>query len=210
MAKKKKITQKKLWPKEVVHLRSRYVDHSQKFLDWVNGFGFEKTVFGKLVVFLDNKFRLRQLSLLFLYCFSLSFLLFYDFDITPVVRVGRVASVDFKAPISFTMIDEVATEAKKIEAEDSIPPVFDYDPDSYENIFNQVYKAFGEMRKLVEAESWPSDSVRLEEKVKKFLIVCSQANHSLHFAFHQLFDLVIIVSLIQATSNPHNIVFIAS
>lgn len=166
----KKLKKSKFWKKDDVATRYKYVDHSRKFLDWVNQFGFEKTILGRLAYLLDEKFKLRQVALLFLYCLSLSFLLFYDFEVLPITNVGRVATADIKSPISFSMVDEVATEEKRKEAEESVPPVFDYDPDVYENIFNQVYKSFWELRKLTSKMNWPTSDVETDKMVRDFLV----------------------------------------
>jgi putative nucleotidyltransferase with HDIG domain len=152
-----------------VHSRHNYVDHSRRFLEWVDSLGFDDTFTGRLVSRLDRRFNLRRLGLIFFYCLGLSFLVFFDFDYVYNVDVGSVATLDFKSPISFQIVDEGATEDKRAEAEKSVPPVFDYDPNVYEGMYNNIYKAFRTLRKEVRAVHWPESDVKREEKIKELL-----------------------------------------
>ncbi len=161
---------KKPYSKGPVKLRSKYSDQSQKFKDWVDQLGFEQTLLGKIVQSLDERFHIRRVSMLFFYCLVLSFLLFFDFDFQQDVEVGTIAKSDFKASLSFVMVDEVATEKKRNEAEGSVPPVFDYDPISYKGITEPVYLAFREFRALVRKTRWSKNETKKEEQVKDFLI----------------------------------------
>ena len=151
-----------------VHTRTRYLDHSRRFLEWVDSLGFEHSPLGRLAHHLDQKLGIRRISLLFLFTLSLSFLLFYDFEFPYQVNVGNVASNDINSPISFTVVDEIATERKRLEAESSMPPVFDYYPDVYENVYNRIYKSFRQMREHVRETEWPESTAKLEEVVKSF------------------------------------------
>ena len=67
---------KKNFPKESPKYRSKYVDHSRNFKEWVNQLGFEKTFLGRLALFLDTKFSLRRVALIFSYGLALAFLMF--------------------------------------------------------------------------------------------------------------------------------------
>ncbi|MCB0357896.1 MAG: hypothetical protein KDD40_12855, partial [Bdellovibrionales bacterium] len=116
--------------KKEIHYRKKYMDHSQRFLNWVDSLGFEKTMLGKIAQFLEERFHLRRILLFFLYCVVLSFILFLDLDYTQNVNIGDIASSDIKSPLNIQIIDEVATESKRTEAEKGVLPLFDYDPDA--------------------------------------------------------------------------------
>ncbi len=148
----------------------KYFEHSTQFVNWINRFNFEKTVLGQLFVLFEEKFQIRKLAILFLFSLSLSAILFFDFDFNYHLRVGEIAPVDVKSPLSFEIVDDVATEEKRYEAELSVPTVFDYDREVYENVLSGVFKAFRSMRILFRKESWPKNEFKLEEKVKDFFV----------------------------------------
>lgn len=135
--------------KTELRFRYNYVNQSERFLEWVNSLGFEQTPFGRFMHQLDKRFRIRQAAVLFFFSLCLSFLVFYEFDFTQKVKVGAVAINDVKSPLSFQIVDEVATEEKRREAEFAVPPVFDYDPNLYNTLFRKIFLSFREMRKQV-------------------------------------------------------------
>ncbi|MCB0391255.1 MAG: HDIG domain-containing protein [Bdellovibrionales bacterium] len=155
--------------KKDIHYRKKYMDHSRKFLDWMDGLGFEKTLLGKVAQYFEVRFQIRRLLLFFLYCVVLSFVLFLDIDYTQNVQIGEIANSDIKSPLNIQIIDEVATEAKRSEAEKGVLPLFDYDPEAFEKAFNKVYSAFRNMREKVRAVNWPKSEVKKEIVVKDFL-----------------------------------------
>src|SRR4051794_31422067 len=108
-----KATSPKGGSRESLQQRSKYIAHSMRFLDWVNELGFEKTTLGRWVQTLDDRFRIRRLSLLFLFSLLLSILLFYDFDFSFSARAGDRAMRDIKSPVSLEVVDEVSTEEKR-------------------------------------------------------------------------------------------------
>jgi putative nucleotidyltransferase with HDIG domain len=132
-----------------VRSRHNYIDHSQRFLNWVDALGFEKTRFGKVMNYLDQRFHLRGMAFLFVFALVLSFLVFYEFDFSYQAQVGQVATADIKSPLSFEIVDEVATEEKRREAEFAVPPVFDYEPNTNEKLFSGIYTGFRTMRTLL-------------------------------------------------------------
>src|SRR4051812_9653914 len=119
----KKLTQKKENPQA----RMNYEDPSPKFLDWVDHLGWEKSYIGRWISDLEERFSLRRGFLLFLFCFGLSYLIFFQFRMPYSFQVGDVATADVVSPMSFEMTDEVTTEEKRLRAEYSIPVVYDYD-----------------------------------------------------------------------------------
>src|SRR5688572_12148212 len=92
-----------------VHLRSRYMDHSRRFLDFVNSLGFEQTWPGRILSYLENRFHLRNWTFLFFFCLILSSIIFYDVEYYYEVQLGEVAIADIKSPLSFEIVDESAT-----------------------------------------------------------------------------------------------------
>lgn len=164
-----KLNPKKSGHKKDIHSRHNYVDHSRRFLEWVNSLGFDHTPVGKLVNRLDKRFSLRRLALIFLFCLGLSLLVFFDFDYVYDAKVGSVATADIQSPISFQIVDEVATEEKRLEAEKSVPPVFDYDPNVFESLINRIYKAYKIVKDDLREVQWPRSELAKEEKLKELL-----------------------------------------
>lgn len=149
--------------------RYNYIDHSKRFLDWVNDLGFEQTPFGRFMHQLDDRFNIRRVALLFFFSLCLSFLVFYEFDFSHKVVVGEVAATDIKSPISFQIVDEVATEEKRREAELSVPPVFDYDRNVYNNLFRRIFLSFRSMRKaLADKDAWSLSDDQWDKQAEEF------------------------------------------
>ncbi len=126
--------------------RENWTDPSLKFLDWVNAFEFEKTFIGRVGYYLEKRFHLRYLALTFLGCFGLAYLVFYSYEANYHVQVGIVARSSIKSPINIDVVDDVATESKRFQAELSVPPVFDYDSKVFDELSNRIYKGFEMMR----------------------------------------------------------------
>ncbi|MGZ3724145.1 MAG: hypothetical protein ACXVA9_14475, partial [Bdellovibrionales bacterium] len=165
MDKRKSFFRKSL---DEIHLRSKYIDPSRRFGEWVHGLGFHGTPLGRTLHALDDRFSVRNWALIFLFCLGLSFLIFWDVDVYHHVSLGNVAPTDIKAPISFQMTDESATEDKRRLAEESLPPVFDYDSNTYEQLINRVYRSFRKMRKEIKGIQWPTNTAKREEQIKDF------------------------------------------
>jgi putative nucleotidyltransferase with HDIG domain len=158
-------------PKELQVRRSRYAFKSGQFIDWVDSMGLEQTFLGRWTHYLDNRFAIRKICFLFLFTLSLAFLMNFNFDFSyNSYEVGERVPVDIVSPLSFEMVDEVATLAKKREAEQSIPPVFDYDQKVYEALTNRLYKAFRQMRKKMASVNWPKNEDKRLKAVKDFLV----------------------------------------
>lgn len=153
---------------EDVQWRSKYIDPSRRFLDWVGSLGFEKTFFGGIINRLDQRFSLRSWAAVFGFCLVLSFLIFWDTDVHHQIALGDVAPSEIKSPISFQMVDEKATEEKRRLSEGNIPPVFDYDPNIYEQLINRVYKSFRSMRREIKTIRWSSNAAQREQEIKDF------------------------------------------
>lgn len=153
----------------VVNWRSRYVDHSQKFSDWVQGLGLEQSVVGRWTFALNEKWGLRRLGILFCFCLALSFLILFDWEFTQSVRVGEVAQSDIKSPLDFRFVDQSSTEDKRHTSELNVPPVFDFDGDVYEKVVTKLYRGFRVMRKDVNRIQWPKSEWKREEMIKDFL-----------------------------------------
>lgn len=152
--------------REALQHRSKYIDHSLRFLDWVNELGFEKTFAGRLAQRLDDAFQLRRLSILYLFAFVLSVLLFYDFDFTFSARVGERASRDIKSPLTVEVVDEVSTEEKRRNAENNVPVVFDYDQATFDEMYGRVYTAFRKMREQTRHVALSRDDFERFDQVK--------------------------------------------
>lgn len=156
--------------REALQQRSKYVDSSLEFLDWVNRLGWERTILGRLVQELDERFRIRRILLLFLFSLGLSFLLAFDFDFSYQLEPGDVATTDVKSPIGFQFVDEVATEELREEASRKIVPVFDFDRNVFEDTFNRTYRAFRKMRDEARKVQWSKDEFAFDDQVRDFFV----------------------------------------
>ncbi len=152
-------------------VRSKYEDHSNKFLDYVNSLEIEKTWIGRVLFILEERFRLRRLFLVIVFSFVLALLLTMNFEFAYTgYKQDDIASRDVKSPISFEFVDEVETAMRKKAAEDAVPPVYDYDLSAYEPIIQGVYKSFREMRSLLGNRPWPKNQIQRDERIKDFLV----------------------------------------
>src|SRR4051812_14260824 len=97
--------------------RSKYEDHSLRFVEWVNELGFEKTFIGRFLSGLETRFRIKRLSLLFIFSLVLALLITYEIEVPYNFEAGQVAKVNFNSPLSFEMTDEVTTEEKRLKAD---------------------------------------------------------------------------------------------
>ena len=167
MNQKKKLLKKSSF--DVIHWRSRYVDHSQKFSDWVQTLGLEQSFLGRWTFALNEKWGLRRLGVIFSFCLALSFLILFDWGYTQSVKVGEVAQSDVKSPLDFRFVDQSSTEDKRHHSELNVPPVFDYDGDIYEKVVTKLYRGFRVMRKEIRPIQWPKSEWKREEIIKDFL-----------------------------------------
>ncbi len=131
--------------------------------------GFEKTFFGHFFKRLDEIFRLRQVVLCFLFSLFIAFIILYEVDLLPSIKIGDVTKSEIKSNYSFQFSDDVSTELKKLEAESNTPLVFDYDPQAYEKNYESIYKTFSFFRKKVSEVNWKGPAPKRAEKVKSFL-----------------------------------------
>lgn len=153
--------------REALQKRSRYIDHSLRFADWVNELGFEKTRLGRVFQTLDDAFHLRRLSILFAFSLLLSVLLFFDFDFSFSANVGEKAIRDIKSPVALEVVDEISTEEKRKIAEGNVPTVYDFDRDAFETNFGHVYSAFRQMREEMHGVTLARDDFKRFDQVKK-------------------------------------------
>ena len=153
-----------------VHCRSKYTGPSRRFTDWVDSLGFGQTFLGRQLQNLEAQYNVRRFGVLFLFCLLLSFIIFWDVEVSHKVRVGDVAPSEIKSPITFQLTDEAGTNDKRQVAQDTVPPVFDFDPNVYEALITRVYKSFREMRKELKAGHWDGRGERHDQEVKDFAL----------------------------------------
>jgi putative nucleotidyltransferase with HDIG domain len=158
----------KLGSRDTLHERSKYINHSLEFVNWVNHLGFEKTRLGSLFQRLDERFSVRRISILFIFSFMLSILVFYDFDFSYSVHLGDVASHDIKSPISFDYVDEITTEERRQSAEAAVPFIFDFDKYAFDDLNNRTYLAFRRMREETRKVNWLRNENQYENQVQQF------------------------------------------
>ena len=135
--------------------RVNYEDHSKKFLDWVDSIGLEKTVLGRVIQLIEDRYFVRRAALLFLYSVALSYLIFFQISIPYNFSVGDVAKYDVLSPIAFEMTDEVTTEEKRLKSEFTVPVIYDYDNSIFEKVSTNVIHSFRSMRNYVQDVEWP-------------------------------------------------------
>lgn len=68
-------------------------------------------------------------------------------------EIGDIALEDVKAPRDLRVIDPVATERKRLEAEGNVPPVYDHDVMAGEEAGRKVSTAFATVREVYEGKS---------------------------------------------------------
>ncbi len=142
------------------HHRSKYVDHSAKFLDWVNSLRWERTGLGRLASHLEENYSVKKLAGLFLFTFLLSFLIIYDFEVPYKLVLGEQATRDIRSPMTFEVVDEVATRQKQIDEEESQPPIFDFDPRPNRELVNKFILATRDLRIDLNSSKWPRNRAR--------------------------------------------------
>ncbi|MFP4226569.1 MAG: HD family phosphohydrolase [Desulfobacterales bacterium] len=76
----------------------------------------------------------------------------------PSYEAGDVADKNIKAPHDFLVEDEAATRAKRGQAIESIPTVYDYDRSFGDNLARQVKQAFALIRSVYEANETAADT----------------------------------------------------
>jgi putative nucleotidyltransferase with HDIG domain len=76
------------------------------------------------------------------------------------LRVGDVAPSDIRAPENITVVDEELTRAKRRQARDAVPPVFEFDSALRESVQDRVSKAFSEMRQALPSTAPPAAPTR--------------------------------------------------
>ncbi len=161
---------KKAPKEETIHHRTKYVDQTTKFVDWVNALGIERTWVGRLLGYFDERFMIRRFALIFMFSLALSLVLTMNLDFVFVgYKTGDLVGTDIKSPLSFEFVDEVETAQKKKEAEDMVPAVYDMDPNAFEPVIAGVYSSFREMRRQLAGKPWPRDQIKKEERIKEFL-----------------------------------------
>lgn len=156
--------------KNEVKLRSNYFDPSQRFLDWVNGFGFERTLIGQMFVELEKRWSLSRVISVGFYCLILCSILYSHVDFTYSVKIGSIASSDIKSPVNLEVVDQIVTEEKRREAEALVFPVFDYDPNFLEQTYDRIYRSFLTMRRQMKVSPMPIQAHLREEAIKEFMV----------------------------------------
>lgn len=156
--------------KETPHSRVNYEDHSLRFLDWVDHLGLERTIFGRVLVFLEQKLQVRRFAFVFLFALILAYAITFEIRTNVDFEVGDIARTDVISPLSFEMVDEVTTEEKRVKSEIAVPLIFDFDPSVFERVSGNVYRSFRLMRFKIKNVTWPKDFADREEKIKEFFI----------------------------------------
>ncbi|HEY8270047.1 MAG TPA: HDIG domain-containing metalloprotein [Pseudobdellovibrionaceae bacterium] len=143
-----------------------------KFLEWASHLGFEKTFlsrfFYNLYEELERRFYLRRVTTIFLFCWALSYLIFFQLELPYDFRVGDVAKVEMVSPFSFEMTDEVTTEEKRLRAEQTVPVVYDYDTSVFERVSSGIYRSFRAQRAYLREFKWPKTNKGHEEAMRDF------------------------------------------
>ncbi len=138
--------------------RWSYQQNSRDFVGWVNKLGIERTPIGRVASYLDSKFHIRRIGILFIFSMALSFFISWDFEVTYTgYKEGDLVTQDIRSPIAFEVTDLDQTNRKYIEAEDALPPIYDFDVGLYDQMVNKVHLAFKNMRTMM-IQSGDTDS----------------------------------------------------
>lgn len=139
---------------EKPNARWNYLHHTKNFVGWVNKFGIERTAVGRFAHALDARFKIKSLSLLFLFCLAISFFIAWDFDVTySGYREGDLATSNIKSPMAFEVVDEDQTNQRKLEAEALVARVYDFDVGLYDQQIQKLKRVMKEMRQAVSFQS---------------------------------------------------------
>ncbi len=135
-------------PKPVTRKLYQSIDQTRTFEDWVNKTELKNSYFFSFLVFIDQKFSLKNLAIWSVFSLSFSFLLFSKFDYQSTVFEGEIAAMDLKSPINLTMVDVLTTESKKEVAKKNVLSIFKYIPLDVDSQLDQVYTTFLKFRRL--------------------------------------------------------------
>lgn len=153
-----------------LHIRENYSDHSQKFHDWVQRMGLERSPWLHFALRLEEKYYLRRFAVVVLFAFLLAIAMNFEVRTHIDYGVGDIAQEDIVSPVSFVMVDQFTTEERRAKAAESVPTVFDFDPLVFENVSNHVYRSFRLMRVKLKQIPWPRKASLRAEMVKDFFI----------------------------------------
>src|SRR5580698_9589500 len=127
--------------------RWNYHRQSEDFIGWVNKLGLEKTWIGRVAENLNSRFKIQKITLLFLFSLTLSFLISWDSQVSySGYKEGTLVGSDIKSPTNFEVVDQEETNRRKAEAENSIPPVYDYDVGLYDERALAFRTAFKDLK----------------------------------------------------------------
>jgi len=133
--------------KKSIERRWNVQQRKDDFIGWVNELGIERTWAGKLAHNLDDRFNLRRVAWLFLFTLFLAFVLSVEYQVSyKNYAEGGLAAEDIRSPLSFEFIDQVQTHQRRIEAENSVPPSYDFDDTIYAEQVARVHQAFRTQR----------------------------------------------------------------
>ncbi len=152
------------------NLRTKYSSSSTNFVEWVNTLGIEKTFFGRWIHYLDESFGVRRIVYIFLFCFVLSIFINFEFSLTGIeYQEGDISIADIKSPFNFEFSDYIETAEQKQKAEASIPPIFDYDVEEYDQLYQKLDRGFRTMRVLLAGSNVPRSEVAHDRFATTFL-----------------------------------------
>ena len=146
------------------------IDQTRKFEDWVNKLELRQSYIFRFLIFIDYKFSLKNMGLWALFSLSFSFLLFARFDYQGVIFEGDIATMDIKSPFNFTIVDELATEAKKEATQKEVLSIFKYTPLETNKQLDQIFEAFSSFRRRVQLNQLSKGDLEiLKEEFEKSL-----------------------------------------
>ena len=106
--------------------------------------------------------RYQRHLLMFLLALVLTFIIIPKGGFTPgYYNIGDIASRDVKAPRELLIPDEKLTEKKRVEAEEAVLPVYDFDPEAGIGLVNRVQQVL-DLSHAELSEGQTPESVRSE------------------------------------------------
>lgn len=149
--------------------RGHWEDPQRSFSDWATTRDWQKNIFGRVLLEVEERLSLRRACLIFLFCLGLSFLVFFQLRVPTELVIGQAAPIDFVSPLTFDMVDEVTTEDKRVKAQSGVSDIYDYDSDVYGRIVTAIDRAFRNMRAYGREVKWPNSVLRRAETLRPFL-----------------------------------------
>ena len=119
-----------------------------------------KSYWAKLIGSIDVRYQ--RYIVMFLLALVLTIIIIPKGGFTPgYYNIGDIASRDVKAPRELLIPDEQLTEKKRVEAEEAVLPIYDFDPEAGIGLVNRVQQAL-DLSRTEMSESQTAEDIKSE------------------------------------------------